>query len=210
MRGALLRVPFATSYTGLLIATSLWLGTLGSPGTLATGAVLGTDRSGVDVVRAASTNLANLRAGHWSVLAASALVLENWATLRVAATAVALGTAEVLLGRLRTPAVFLAGHVGSSLVVAGLLEADVLPGVRAVDVASAVDVGPSYGALAVLGALAATRVRGLRWAGLVVVVLAGAVLAEPTFTAWGHLVAGVLGAGVGAVLTRVRPGGAAA
>lgn len=192
------RAPLTLAYVGVLGGTSVWLHTV-EPDTR------------VAVLQTASTNLDNLREGHWSVLVTSAGVLlpPLGPTLAVAATILVAG--EVLLGRSWAAVTFISGHVGASLAVAGLLLADALPGVLAETAGAKLDVGVSYGTLAVLGTLAATR--PAQWpamwcAGVLAMTAAPLGLTDPTVTRWGHAAAAVLGVLLGAGLRWRRDGAA--
>lgn len=188
------RAPLTLAYISVLGATSVWLHSV-EPDTRAA------------VLQTASTNVDNLREGHWSVLLSSAGVLlpPLGPTLAVAAAILVAG--EVLLGRSWAAVTFVTGHVGASLAVAALLVADALPGVPAETAGAELDVGASYGTLAVLGALAATR--PAQWpavwcAGVLVTTVAPLALADPTVTRWGHAASAVLGVLMGAGLRRRR------
>lgn len=196
-------VPFTASYAALLSLTSAVFGALDYD-------------TQAEVVRAASTNLTNLGNGHVETLLISALVQAEPGLPGVVPVIGALAAAELVLGWRRTLAVFVAGHVGATLVVAVALAIGALPGVVAEQVRDAVDTGPSYGTAAVLGAgLLVATVRAVRrpgakrvlWATGAGVGFLGALLItvrelaeEPSFTAWGHLLALLTGAAVGVVL----------
>lgn len=200
-------LPFTASYGGLLVVLQV--------------AVASLDRDvRTEVVQSASTNLANLSNGHVETLLVSALIQAEPAGRRLLVVIVALAASELALGWRRTLVTFAVGHVGATLVIAVALAVGALPGVVAAKVRDAVDTGPSYGTAAVIGAalLVATagalrrhgRPRVLRAAatGLAfvgaVALLTGTLAARPTFTAWGHLIALLAGAAVGAVLLRHR------
>ena len=203
------RVPFTASYAVLLALTG--------------GAVRLLDRDArAEVVRAASTNLANLGHGHVETLLVSAVVQAEPRFPALLPVVAALAAAEVVLGWRRTLVVFLSGHIGATVVVAVALAVGALPGVVAARVRDAVDTGPSYGTAAVIGAgllvalLRALRRPGPRRAvgamvvgvalGLAVLLTLLAVAEQPSFTAWGHLIALLGGAGAGVVLARTdRP-----
>ncbi|WP_240167537.1 rhomboid-like protein [Streptomyces noursei] len=174
-----------------------------------------------ELLRAHSTNVANLRAGRWGTLATSAAFVEEPlpAAYGVALLA-ALGTAEARWGTGRAAAVFAAGHVGASLLVyAGLhgrrwarraaaRPAPELEAAGGAGTAHAVDVGASYGFYATLGALAASVPhRGARAAatgGLLALGAVPVVRRGRTFTDVGHLTALALGVAMGAAGTPVR------
>ncbi|SHN03745.1 rhomboid-like protein [Streptomyces yunnanensis] len=170
-----------------------------------------------ELLRAHSTNVANLRAGRWGTLATSAAFVEKPlpAAYGVALLA-ALGTAEARWGAGRAAAVFAAGHVGASLLVyAGLRgrrwarRATARPeAAGGAGTAHAVDVGASYGFYATLGALAASAPhRGARAAatgGLLALGAVPVVRRGRTFTDVGHLTALALGVAMGAARIPVR------
>jgi len=92
---------------------------------------------------------------------------------------------------------FAVGHIGATLIVAVGLVAAVEAGWLPISVARASDVGVSYGAVCVLGALTASIPSRWRaawvgwWAGIAVTVAMGA-----DFTAVGHVLALLLGIGL--------------
>ncbi len=180
------RVVWTLGYGSVLVGTSVWLGRADP-------------EARARVVAAASSNLDHLRAGDWSVLLTSGAVLARPSVPRLLLGGLLLGLCELRLGMVRTATTFVLGHVGTTLAVAALLVTDALPGVEATAVAGAVDVGPSYGTLAVLGAVLA-RAPGRRLLAPVAVAVAVAVVAvlrAPGFTAYGHLLALVGGAATG-------------
>lgn len=166
------------------------------------------DRDADDLLFAASTNLANLGRGHVETLLLSALVPGPTLAATLPLLVVVLVLGEAVLGSLRSLAVFATVHVGVSLLVAGLLALSLLPGVSSSAARQAVDVGPSYGLFALLGALLVTLGRrryALRWrlvaaaAAAVTTLALGVDVADaPTFTAWGHLLSLVAGGLIGA------------
>ncbi len=216
LRRLLCAVPFTLSYAVLLTAGSEVVERLDPD-------------ARVDVLRAVSTNLQNLSGGHVETLLASALVQAEPDFPGLLPTLVALAASERVLGSRRTLAVFAIGHVGASVAVAGLLAGGALPGVLADKVALAVDTGPSYGTAAVIGAgllvLVAHTVRqavrrpsvGRLLMGAALGVTAAAIVTvtvipvavQPTFTAWGHLLALATGGVLGVWISRQdRPRGA--
>jgi hypothetical protein len=152
----------------------------------------------------ASTNVVNLGTHPVGALVGSALIVNG--PLLDAGTVItlwlgiggALWSVEARYGAVRAAAVFLAGHVGATLLTVPVI----LPAVRAGrypdDVRTAVDVGISYGAQA---ALAAVVVALPRWARVpwVLFVLGWPLLDAdwsgwlPDFTTVGHLLAAGLG-----------------
>ncbi len=175
-------------------------------------------RQRVELLRAHSTNVANLRAGRWRTLVTSAVFVEEPLPAPYAAALLAaLGTAEARWGPTRAAGLFAAGHLGASLLVyAGLrgrVRADPPDAT-----ARAVDVGASYGFCATVGALAATvphrGVRVAATAGVLALGIRPVLRPRRTFTDAGHLAAVVLGVAAGAALgadePRRRPAGAGA
>ncbi|MBF6135062.1 hypothetical protein IU501_18895 [Nocardia otitidiscaviarum] len=148
------------------------------------------------IIFSASTNLANMRRDPVQVLVASAFWVDGdfpWEFIITFLTVMA--AAERWLGTLRWIGVFAIGHVGATLgTVTGIayaVEHRLIP----LRVALASDVGPSYGISAVLAALT-FRLRGvprLLWAGLLIIVYAGAAVRGRTFTDYGHVLAMTIG-----------------
>ncbi len=159
-----------------------------------------------DFLRACSTNVDQLEAGHWETLLTSALVVEEPMPLPYALLLLAvLGYAEYAYGAWWAAGVFLLGHTAATLIVYGGLRA------TGADAAtrSAVDVGASYGFNAVLGALTAAVPRGpLRPAARAALLALGARPLlnrdRPTFTDVGHFAALALGIGLGSALVGGR------
>jgi hypothetical protein len=160
-------------------------------------------------VLAASTNLDNLAVHPFRVLLLSAFVVPTGTGLLVLLPLVpVLAAAQRRFGRRATVGAFALGHVGATLVVAGFLLTGVRVGWVDPSVASAVDVGVSYGLACVAGLLVASGPSRWRRPGLAVVAggLLVALVVDPDFTAVGHLVALALGAGLGSVVTRTAQG----
>lgn len=157
------------------------------------------------VVRQVSTNLHNLGHGRLGTLLGSAFVADAgpiyfWLPGLVCLLALA----ELLWRGGRLTVVFTVGHVGATLLVAAGLFAAVHAGWVPISIAFARDVGMSYGATAVLGALTAAIPRRWRpaWIGWWVSVGVGtAALCAVDFTDVGHGIA--LGLGM-LVATRLR------
>jgi hypothetical protein len=157
-----------------------------------------------DFVDWASTNVVNLGTHPVGALAASALIVNG--PLLDAGTVItlwlgiggALWAVEARYGAVRAAAVFLAGHVGATLLTVPVILMAVRAGRYPDDVRTAVDVGISYGAQA---ALAAVVVALPRWARVpwVLFVLGWPLLDAdwsgwlPDFTTVGHLLAAGLG-----------------
>jgi hypothetical protein len=179
----LARVRFTVGYAAVLLAIS--------------SAVLMLGPHAHDVlVQRASTNLHNLSHGHVGTLLGSALVVDAgplyfWLPFLTCLLALA----ELHLRTIRLVVAFLVGHIGATLVVAAALAAAVEFGWMPVSITRASDVGMSYGALAVLGAMTAVipsrwRAAWVGWwiaAGLASAIIGG------DFTDAGHTVAVILG-----------------
>jgi hypothetical protein len=179
----LARVQFTVGYVAVLLGVSC--------------AILALGPHAHDVlVQRASTNLHNLAHGHVGTLLGSALVVDAgplyfWLPFLTCLLALA----ELHLRTIRLVVAFLVGHIGATLVVAAVLAAAVEFGWLPFSVTRASDVGMSYGALAVLGAM--TAVIPARWrapwvgwwvsAGLAAAIIGG------DFTDAGHTVAVILG-----------------
>ncbi len=181
---AALRVT--TSYAIALIAVSVTL------------TALGPQAREVAVSRM-STNLHNLAHGHLTTLVGSAFV-EGGAVYAWLPGLVCLLALGELIWRSRGLLIaFAAGHIGATLLVAVWLIAAVKSGWIPVAVTRASDVGISYGAVSVLGALTAsipTRWRPIWvgwWLGTAAVV---AWAADFDFTAIGHILSLLLGVSV--------------
>ena len=167
MRRRLSRVPVTVVYAALLVVVTVTLAALGP-------AVH--DR----VVGYASTNLHNLGAGRIDTLFASALIADDGRFfLWLPGLICLLAVAELLWRSRRLLAVFLVGHIGTTLVVAAGLVAAVELGWLPWSVSRVADVGVSYGVLTVVGALTAVVPARLRavwlawWLAGSVAVLAG-------------------------------------
>ena len=179
----LARVRFTVGYLTVLVSVSITLVILGP-------------QARAQAIAQASTNLHNLAQGKVGTLLGSALVIDGcpmviWLPGLVALLAVA----ELFLSTSRLTAVFLVGHVGATLLVALGLVTAIGMGWLPVAIAHATDVGMSYGAIAVLGALtAAVRARWrpawMSW--WLALALVSAVIGDD-FTDVGHAVALILG-----------------
>lgn len=142
-----------------------------------------------------STNLHNLAHGRLNTLLGSAFVEEGGHIFTWLPGLVCLLALGELIWRSRgLLATFALGHIGATLIVAvGLVaavEAEWLPA----SVARASDVGVSYGAVCVLGALTASIPSAWRpvWVGWWLGLAAGAAVGTD-FTPFGHIVALLLG-----------------
>jgi hypothetical protein len=145
-----------------------------------------------------STNLHNLAHGHVVTLVGSAFISDSGRVLFWLPGLVCLLALGELIWRSRGLVVaFALGHIGATLIVAVWLAAALQAGWLPMSLARATDVGMSYGAVCVLGALTASIPSRWRpiwigwWVGNAV---AMALSAE--FTAIGHVVALLLGIAV--------------
>lgn len=160
-------------------------------------ALVGLDPAVQDrVIRHASTNLHNLRHGHLDTLLGSAFVVDAGPiSFWLPGLVCLLGLGELLWRSRRLVVAFGVGHVGATLLVAAGLSAGVTYGLLPTSVARATDVGMSYGATAVLGALTPAIPRRWRpaWIGGWLAVAVTAVEIDADFTDVGHLLALILG-----------------
>jgi hypothetical protein len=148
------------------------------------------------VISLASTNLHNLAHGHLATLFGSAFVTESgpiWFWLPCLVCLLAL--AELIWRSGRMALVFVTGHVGATLLVAVGLTAAIEFGYLPLSISRASDVGVSYGAVAVLGALTAAIPRRWRpaWLGWWLPLGVVAASLSDDFTDVGHSIALVLG-----------------
>lgn len=183
MVSRLARVRFTVGYAAALVAVSTVLVILGP-------------QVHQRVIRQASTNLDNLAHGHLGTLLGSAFVIDAgpmywWLPGLVCLLALA----ELLWHAGRLALTFAVGHIGATLLVAVGLTAAVKFGWLPLSIARASDVGMSYGAVAVLGALSASIPRTWRpaWIGWWVAVGVAAAAVGGDFTDAGHAVALILG-----------------
>ena len=150
------------------------------------------------VVSRMSTNLYNLANGHLATLVASAFVTDGDDIYFLLPGLVCLLALGELVWRARgLMLAFAVGHVGATLLVAVGLAVAIGAGWLPISVAHASDVGISYGAVAVLGAL--TTVIPPRWRPVWIGWWLGAALLPASgadFTAVGHLLALMLGMGL--------------
>jgi hypothetical protein len=188
------RVRITLGYAAVLVAVSAALVDLGP-------------RVRAQVIAQASTNLHNLAHGHLATLFGSAFVTDAgpmyfWLPCLVCLLALA----ELIWRSGRLAIVFVAGHIGATLLVAVGLTAAIEVGWLPLSISRASDVGVSYGAVAVLGALTAAVPRRWRpaWIGWWVPVGIAAAAMGDDFTDVGHSVALVLG-----MLVSLRLGGPA-
>jgi hypothetical protein len=152
------------------------------------------------VVTRMSTNLHNLARGHLSTLVGSAFVDDGgevYAWLPGLVCLLALG--ELIWRSTGLLIAFTLGHIGATLLVAVGLIAAVKAGWVPISIAHATDVGVSYGAVCVVGALTASIPARWRpvwigwWLGITVT---AAWATEFDFTAVWHVLALLLGMGV--------------
>lgn len=183
LRAAALRVT--TTYAVALVAVAAWLRTLGP-------------HARDDVMSRMSTNVHNLSSGHLGTLIGSAFVSDSddiFVWLPALVCLLALG--ELIWRSWGLLITFAVGHIGATLIVAAGLAAEVEARWLPISVARATDVGVSYGAVCVLGALTASLPSRWRpawivgWLGTTVTAAVGA-----DFTAIGHILALLLGIGL--------------
>ncbi|MEO8816524.1 MAG: rhomboid-like protein [Mycobacterium sp.] len=192
----LVRVRFTVAYA-VTVATT------------ATTLLLIAPRTRDHIVSEASTNLDNLGNGRFGTLLSSAFVIDADSGpiyLWLPGLVCLLALAELLWRSGRLAVVFAAGHIGATLLVAAGLATAVRFGWLPWTIASARDVGMSYGAAAVFGALTAAIPRRWRpvWIGWWLAVAVGSAALCADFTDVGHAVALVLG-----MLVATRLGGPA-
>ncbi len=183
MFSCLARVRVTVGYAIVLIAVATILGRL--------------DPAAQDrVIRHASTNLHNLGRGHVGTLLGSAVVVDAGPVLYwLPGLVCLLALGELLWRSGRLVVAFGVGHVGATLLVAAGLTAAVTHGWLSPSVTRATDVGMSYGATAVLGAITAAIPRRWRpiWIGWWLAAAVAVVAVEADFTDVGHLLSLVLG-----------------
>lgn len=179
----LARVRFTVGYAAVLLAISCAI------------LVLGPHAHDV-IVQRASTNVHNLSHGHVGTLLGSALVVDAgplyfWLPFLTCLLALA----ELHLRTIRLVVAFVVGHIGATLLVAAALAAAVECGWLPTSITRASDVGMSYGALAVLGAMTAVIPRPWRaaWVGWWVAAGITSAAIGGDFTDAGHTVAVILG-----------------
>ena len=177
------RVRITLGYAAVLVSVSAALVVLGP-------------RVRAQVIAQASTNLHNLARGHLATLLDSAFVTDAgpmyfWLPCLVCLLALA----ELIWRSGRLALVFVTGHIGATLLVAVGLTAAIEFGWLPLSMSRASDVGVSYGAVAVLGALTAAIPRRWRpaWIGWWVPVGVAAAAFGADFTDAGHSIALLLG-----------------
>ncbi len=184
----LVRVRVTLGYTAALVAVAAVLLALGP-------------HVRDQVILHASTNLHNLAHGRLGTLIGSAFVIETGPIyVWLPGLFAILGLAELLWRSRWMVLAFVVGHVGATLLVAAGLVAALAAGLASWSIVNVTDVGMSYGAVGVLGALTAAIPRRWRaaWTGWWLAVAVGsAVSTLGDFTNVGHGVALVLGMVVG-------------
>ena len=185
------RVRITLGYAAVLVGVSAVLVDLGP-------------RVRAQVIAQASTNLHNLAHGHLATLLGSAFVTDAgpmyfWLPCLVCLLALA----ELIWRSGRLALVFVTGHIGATLLVAVGLTAAIKFGWLPLSISRTSDVGVSYGAVAVLGALTAAIPSRWRpaWIGWWIPVGIAAAALSDDFTDVGHSIALVLGMLVSTRLT---------
>jgi hypothetical protein len=180
---ALARVRFTVTYAAALVAVSTALLILGP-------------QVQARVVQQASTNLHNLAHGNLGTLFGSAFIADTGPMyVWLPGLVCLLALAELLWHSSRLIVAFVVGHIGTTLLVAAGLTAAVEFGWLPLSITRVSDVGMSYGAVAVLGALTAAIPGRWRpvWIGWWVSVGLVAAVVAADFTDVGHAVALLLG-----------------
>nr|WP_308204758.1 rhomboid-like protein [Mycobacterium sherrisii] len=175
-------LPVTLGYAATLLAVAVLLAGLGShPHDVA--------------VREMSTNLHNLAHGHVVTLVGSAFISDGGDMLFwLPGLVCLLGLGELVWRSTGLIVTFALGHIGATLVVAVWLTAALTAGWLPMSLAHATDVGMSYGAVCVLGALTGSIPAQWRpvwigwWLGNALAAASGA-----DFTAVGHVVALLFG-----------------
>ena len=183
IRAYVVAAPLTFLYL-LVIATTSWV--LGSSG----------GRIDEALLRGHSSNLSALAQDPIRGLVQSAFWVEGLTMFLIAvALGVALAPVERWLGSARWLAVFALGHVGASLLVAAAIWTAIDSGRAPPGLRQVVDVGASYGFAAVAGVAAHRLPRrlGLVYAVGVLVVLAGVLAVDRSFTDLGHVMAFAIG-----------------
>jgi hypothetical protein len=177
-------VRITAAYAVVLVAVSLML------------TALGPHAREVAVSRM-STNVHNLAHGRLSTLIGSAFVDDGDICACLPALVCLLASGELIWRGRGLVIAFAVGHIGATLIVAAGLVVALEVGWLPFSVARASDVGVSYGAVCVLGALTASIPSRWRsawvgwWLGIALMAASGA-----DFTAVGHVVALLLGIGL--------------
>ncbi|MCM6778188.1 hypothetical protein NDR87_32365 [Nocardia sp. CDC159] len=181
-------LPVTYAYVAALVAVTVWLSTMN-------------DTTETRFVLHVSTNLHNLVRGHYGTLFSSAFVIGDTevALLIIPLLLSLLALAELRFGAWQVIRIFLAGHIGATLLVALGLWVAVEAGWLPMAVTRAEDVGISYGALALIGAFYAVLPARWRptWAITWLAVAVAGVVMGRTFTNVGHLLAVAIGLAAG-------------
>lgn len=179
----LARFRVTAAYTAVLVTVAGTLSTLGP-------------QVQKNVIAYTSTNLYNLQRGHLGTLAGSAFVTDGGQIyIWLPGLVCLLALAEWFWRGRRLVVAFTLGHVGATLIVAVWLAVATYVGWLPKSVTLASDVGVSYGAAGVLGALTAEVPPRLRpgWMGWWLVVGMLIAASGRDFTAIGHVLALTLG-----------------
>lgn len=196
--------PGTSVFLAVLLLAHVWLGLRDDPGA---------------VLAWVSTNSDNLADHPLGALAGSLLFFDGAVTSAGSIITLGFGVAGALWflearhGTLRAAGVFLAGHIGGTLLTAVVIAAAVRAGRYPEELRSTLDFGISYGAEAALAAVTPAMPRWA-WAPWMLFVL-GWPLADsawfglvPDFTTVGHLICAAIGVVLGVVLVRSRAHGA--
>jgi len=186
--------PFSLAYAGVIIATSTMKN-------------LRPDE-GRRITQDLSTNLYNLDHHPVRALLGSALLVEGSTVLNLAVGIPPMVISERRLGPATTAAIFMIGHLGASLLTAVTIRRGLVTGYYPPEVTQALDVGPSYGGLAVRFAAIGARPTG--GSHMRDIASAGALLGLTSpwkmprdFTSTGHVIAAGIGV-VAAVAIRAK------
>ncbi|MDQ3897299.1 MAG: hypothetical protein M3326_08695 [Actinomycetota bacterium] len=159
------------------------------------------------VLRTASTNLVHMARDAPRVLFLSAFLVDGNVIVELLKVELVLAPFERFLGTARLLAVFVAGHVGATLVTTIGIWWQVHTGAGTRDLVYPVDVGISYGLFACAGVLAtnipnrvAAAVASTGLAAFVTVAIVG----SGTFTDWGHAAALGIGFALAPLVSRHR------
>jgi hypothetical protein len=150
------------------------------------------------MVASASTNLHNMAIDPLRVLVVSAFWVQSapWIWLLAPLLVVIMVPAERLLGIGRTLLIFAAGHLGATALTVAAIGVGVDHGLLPHRLTYALDVGPSYGLVAIAAVLATRlprgRVRGVA-IGALLLGLTTVVVIGGDFTDAGHLIAALIG-----------------
>ena len=155
------------------------------------------------ILRHHSTNLVEMSREAPRVLFLSAFLTEQGHLIvELVQFTLILAPAERWLGTYRWLCAFVAGHVGATLATTIGIWLQARQGSASRDVLTSVDVGVSYGLVAVGGVLAyrLRRPAALGLASLLVVYYGAGVVRTGSFTDWGHVSALVIGFAIGPLL----------